>query len=199
MSKSPLDDLSQYNQMANGPLAALALKSREALMRMKQQQDSLIGPVSTNQTIGDVTTNQPRMKLDVGMPTTNQVTTAPIAFNIGRKKPTERDQLHADINRMFLPVEQGGSLITTATPVNMVGGSLPDGYGFSNVPKAVLAKIGDRIKLPDGVKPIGFHPGRMNENQFKAIDWFNQQRDSERQAEADAEQKAMAANQQQNK
>jgi len=179
MSKSSLADLGQYNEMANGPLAALALKSREALMRQQQIRQGLIGQVTTNQPIGDVSIDKPRVAVNVGQPSIAEMTVQPIAR--AQAKPDPRAAFAAEMHKMFTPVEQGGALITSATPVAMVGGSLPEGHGWTNVPQ----RIRDRAHLPDGVKAIGFHPARMNDTQYKALDWFNQQRDVERQSEAE--------------
>ena len=98
----------------------------------------------------------------------------------------QRAQYNAEMRKMFTPVEQGGALITTATPVALVGGSLPEGHSWANVPQAMRDKtVG---LLPDGVKPIGFHPGHMSDMQFNALAYFNQQRDAERQDDADRQQ-----------
>ena len=100
-------------------------------------------------------------------------------------------KLHDELTKLFTPIEQGGALRTTASPARMVdmgngqlvAAPLPDGYSWAGVPKAILAKI--KMNLPDGVKPIGFEPSAMSEMQQNAMTWMGQQKEAERQAEAD--------------
>ena len=157
MSRNALNDLSQYLDVANefgGQLAALGMKAR-------QGQPQGLAPRKP------LPTPQPKPAVQAQLD----------------PKVAARNQYNLEMKRMFLPVEQGGSLITTATPVNMVGGGLPDGHSITNLPQKMQEHLAGQ--LPDGVKAIGFHPGRMSDMQFKALDYFNQQRDTERQADAD--------------
>ena len=162
MSKDALTDLGNYSAQSMPGMEGLSLRIRAEQMRKHPQQAQGLLPRKPAQ----VVTKQP-VQLD---PSSDPAT-------------QQRAQYDTEMRKMFLPVEQGGSLITTATPVNLVGGGLPEGHSAVNLPQSMQKKL--QGMLPDGVKAIGFHPGRMSDMQFNVLTYFNQQRDAERQADAD--------------
>ena len=174
-----------------GQIAALGMKARQAgttrgLGLKPKQAPKQAGQIAST-TKPPARSNRP----DLGNGSNSILDMFPKDPNAKPIDPQLRAKLESEVLDMFTPVEQGGCLRTTASPARMANlgngqltaAPLPEGYSWTNLPKAIQAKI--QLHLPPGVKPVGFEPSYMSEMQNNTKDWFDLQKDDERQAEAD--------------